>query len=108
MSLFNVEVEDNFDFDKKLPQLEKNVIHIAGQVGLRELSEYSPVDTGNLRDSWWIIEAGNVARIRNSAPYTVYVDRGTRYFKGYHFVELAVERVEEQSRDIVAQAMSKL
>lgn len=108
MGLFNVEVENNFDFDKKLPQLEKNVIHLAGQIGLQEVSDYSPVDTGNLRDSWWVIESGKTCILRNSAPYTVYVDKGTRYFKGYHFVELAIERIEEQEQSIVAQAMSKL
>ena len=108
MSMFNVEVESNFDFEKKLPQLEKNVIHLAGQVGLKEVRYYSPVDTGNLRGSWSSMEVGNVCRLRNSAKYTVYVNEGTRYMKGQHFVEEAIGRIKEQSRSIVSQAMSKL
>lgn len=108
MSMFNVDVEEDFDFDEKLPQLEKNIIHLAGQVGLREVTDYSPVDTGKLRSSWSVMEVGNVCRLKNTVEYCRYVNDGTRYMNGQHFVEEAISRIEEQSRDIVNQAMSKL
>lgn len=108
MSMFNVQVEDNWDFDTKLPQLEKNIIHLAGLVGLREATDYSPYDTGKLQGSWSTMEIGNICRLVNTAEYCRYVNDGTRYMSGQHFVEEAISRIEEQSRDIVNQAMAKL
>ena len=108
MSMFNVQVEDNWDFDKKLPQLEKNIIHLAGKVGMKEAVDCSPYDTGKLQGSWYTMEIGNICLLKNTAEYCRYVNDGTRYMKGKHFVEEAISRIEEQSRDIVNQALAKL
>lgn len=108
MSLINIEVENNWNMEEKLPELERNVIKIASKIGLGEVTKLSPVDTGNMRDSWRSMEIGNVCKLFNSAEYTRYVNDGTRYMKGRHFVEKAIRNINKEKLNIVNQAFMKI
>jgi HK97 gp10 family phage protein len=73
-----------------------NALFAGAQVILRHAKELCPVDTGFLRDSGYIENAGDDAVVTFDAHYASYVEFGTRKMDAQPFLRPAIDDNEEE------------
>ena len=79
----------------------KEVKQEFGKEALRRVQDYTPVETGNLRNSWELTETDGEMTIQNNAVdeqgtyYGVFVDQGTVHQAGQFFVERTMAEAEQ-------------
>lgn len=77
--------------------IEKWLATWVNEIALRienESKQVTPVDTGRLRSSIHVFNAGSLrAFVNTDTEYAVYVHEGTRYMRARPFMEWGVQRV---------------
>lgn len=82
--------------------LEAIGIYIRGETQIR-----SPVDTGNLRDSYDYAVDGDVVRIGTNTEYAPYVELGTRKMNAQPHLRPAVEENKTNISRLAAREMGR-
>lgn len=82
------------DIRKKYPVFANRVLESNVKGGVELLKGIMPVRTGHMRDSTEAVPSGNGWAIKIGVDYWRFVNDGTIYIEGQHFVEKAVESIK--------------
>jgi len=86
-------VEDNF----------RGRLQEAAEIVADEARRLCPVDTGKLRDSIHVDDSNPFApAVVADAPYALYVEEGTRFQEGQHFLAQAIANTRDQVEEVLA------
>lgn len=95
---------DNKGIDSYTEALKKRVKYInetlANEIK-NELQLYSPKRTGKLASSYKLINLDNAVQIINDCGYCKYVNYGTSFQSGQHFIELSIDDAKQSFNKIV-------
>ena len=109
-----VQFEGQGEFQLKMERADVSMKALVQQ-RLEELAEsiketaqrMAPVRTGYLRSTIFTEAAEWTVRVGASAPYAAYVEYGTRFMHGRHFLSQAVEMHRLQLVNIVGEAVNE-
>lgn len=73
-----------------------------------ELQKVSPVDTGFLKQQWEIKPKRLNLNIKNNAPYSGFVNDGTRYIKAQRFTEKALPKILDLYEKNIVREIEKI
>lgn len=82
-------------------------LETAAHVILRESKLNTPVDTGNLRNSQYIENQGDVVYIVVNAKYAVYVEYGTEKMAARPYLRPAIESTKSEFLQIFKREIEK-
>ena len=91
-----------------IPKALKIATHNMAEKIAASAADYAPVVTGTLRDSIHVEDMSDGSLVVAEAPYSAYVEYGTRYFTGRAYLGRAVAAHIEQMLDEFWQAMGQV
>lgn len=94
---------DNKGVDQYTSALENRLKYIKEQLAneiKNNLELYSPKRTGKLASSYKITTSDQKVDITNDCGYCKYVNDGTRYQSGQHFIELSIAEAKQNFNNI--------
>jgi len=94
---------DNKGVDQYTTALENRLKYVKEQLAeeiKRNLELYSPKRTGKLASSYKLSTTDEKVDITNDCGYCKFVNDGTRYQSGQHFIELSIAEAKESFNKI--------
>lgn len=95
---------------KVTPALDKTLDIIGEEIKDRQeqiLSWKVKNGTGRLESSIEINRTADSVQVGPTVDYAIYVEEGTRYFDGYHFVSGSMEGIQTKYENLVKQALKR-
>ncbi len=99
----------NNGVDTYTSALKKRLSYIRSQLAeemMNNLQKYTPVRTGNLVSSYEVVTKPGEIQITNDAGYCKYVNDGTRYQAGQHFIEKSFYEAKEKVNQITKKSQN--
>jgi hypothetical protein len=75
--------------------------------GTALIKSRSPVKTGALKAGWQGVPKGQGIEWRNSVPYTIYQEMGTRFFPGRHMLESSLPEISAEFKRQLSRNIGK-